>query len=610
MNDTSGEGRSADRLRIPTSFDLFKPFPLHVLPDNLRRYVQAQSEALCCDPAYVVLPVLSMLGAVIGNSRRIELKSDWCEPPVIWTAIVGESGSMKSPAFRASLEVIRQKQRGANHRFNLELAEYKRDLQRYKTDAKRRGRQASDAVEAEFPEPEPSEPTRPTLDRYIVNNTTLEALMPILDENPRGVLINWDELSGWFGSFDRYAKSGTGGGDLAAWLSMHDADMLSVDRKTGLTPRIMVPSALVCICGGIQPGVLRRVLGERARQSGLAPRLLFAMPPRRKKVWSDREVGPELKHELDVLVDSLLSLKPERSAGNEWVPRRVPLGEEARLAWLEEYARHNEQQVQLDGDEASGWSKLEATIARVALIDHEVRVASRDPAAGDPYAVSRASIDCGAAVAQWFGAEMLRIYAMLDEPDHEQDARRLTDWMRRQGGRASLNEVCHGIRRFRGNAEGALRALEALVETGVCRQVHRSPGAKGGKPTTDWVLTEVGGAETGSSETPAGIGSSDEPGHQGVANPSDDSCQMAMHSLRSGDVADTGNPPPGGAEQREVEVSNRDRVAGLGGSTVEARQQQEGTERRVRREAGDGAGDGDQGGGASEEGEGEVAHGT
>jgi hypothetical protein len=574
----------APRLRIPTALDRFEPFPLDALPEILRRYVEAQAASLRCDASYIALPLLASLGTAIGNTRRIELKSGWVEPAVLWMVIVGESGSMKSPAFRAALSAMRGKQRGAFDRYNLEMAEYRREKSRYDIELKRWRRRLSESQEDMFVESEPDEPRCPTLDRFMVGDTTLEALVPILEENPRGVLIAWDELSGWFGSFDRYVKSGSGGGDVASWLSMHGADMLTVDRKTGSKPRIVIPSAFASLTGGIQPGVLRRFLGERARQSGLAARLLFAMPPRQRKVWSEVEVQVSLLHEMDLLIDRLLSLQPERKADREWTPRVIPLSESARKAWIEAFTEHNEHQQELEGDEGAAWSKLEATIARIALIDHEVRVAARDPTVSDAFAISTASIACGARLARWFGAEMLRIYAILDEPDHQQDARRLADWIRRRGGRATANQVCHGIRRFRGDPEAAQRALEALVESGVCREVPRPPGPRGGKPTIEWVIEDMLGEPGLKPIGSIGIGSSDTPGVAPRTWSVDDGtpevgARSSIQPTGSGRVLD------GGIEPGELQGSPIDPLRGVVGGAEPASPQSGAAARRDGRQS-------------------------
>src|SRR5207248_6747750 len=91
----------------------WKPFPLDELPHPACDYVLAASEAIGCDPSYVALPLLSGLSAAIGNSRRIVLKRAWSEPAVIWTATVGESGELKSPAAEAPLNPIKARQEDA-----------------------------------------------------------------------------------------------------------------------------------------------------------------------------------------------------------------------------------------------------------------------------------------------------------------------------------------------------------------------------------------------------------------------------------------------------------------------------------------------------------------
>ena len=62
------------------------------------------------------------------------------------------------------------------------------------------------------------------------SDATVEAVAPILEANPRGVLLARDELAGWIRSFDRYA-GGKGGGDAAHWLSMHNGEAVVVDRS-------------------------------------------------------------------------------------------------------------------------------------------------------------------------------------------------------------------------------------------------------------------------------------------------------------------------------------------------------------------------------------------
>ena len=122
-----------------------------------------------------------------------------------------------------------------------------------------------------------AEPKAPIPVRVNVSDVTIEALAPILQENWRGVLLHRDELSAWFGSFDRY-RSGKGG-DCPNWLSIFGCETIAIDRKTGIPRTIYVPRPNVSICGTIQPGTLARVLTREYLENGLASRFLFARPP-------------------------------------------------------------------------------------------------------------------------------------------------------------------------------------------------------------------------------------------------------------------------------------------------------------------------------------------
>jgi hypothetical protein len=82
----------------------------------------------------------------------------------------------------------------------------------------------------------------------------VEALADRLSKAPRGLLLAWDEFSGFLNSFNQY-KSGKGS-DLSHWLEMHRAGHLQMDRKTGQRSMIHVPRAAVSICGGGNPPIL------------------------------------------------------------------------------------------------------------------------------------------------------------------------------------------------------------------------------------------------------------------------------------------------------------------------------------------------------------------
>ena len=90
-----------------------KPFPIAVLPGVVGEYVCAASTAIGCDPSFVALPLLGCLARAIGNKRSIKLKRTWTELPIVWAAIIGKSGTHKTPAIQAALHFLQRTQAGA-----------------------------------------------------------------------------------------------------------------------------------------------------------------------------------------------------------------------------------------------------------------------------------------------------------------------------------------------------------------------------------------------------------------------------------------------------------------------------------------------------------------
>ena len=238
----------------PAAPDYFALFPVDALPEPLRGFVAAGAKAIGCDPSYLALPMLTAIAAAIGNTLRIQLKRGWTAPAIVWAAVVGESGTAKTPAFKLAMRPIRERQRKALERHAEATRQHEADLAHYEK-ALAEWKRAKNSTD----EP-PEKPEAPQAERCIVSDTTVEALAPLLLANARGLLLARDELAGWIGSFDRYA-GGKGGADAAHWLSMHNGESIIVDRKTGNPRTIFVPQAAVSVCGGIQPAILHRALG-------------------------------------------------------------------------------------------------------------------------------------------------------------------------------------------------------------------------------------------------------------------------------------------------------------------------------------------------------------
>ena len=441
----------------------FDPFPVDALPNPIRRYVRDAAKALGCDPSYVALPLLSALAAAIGNARRIRLKKGWSESAIVWTCIVGPSGTLKSPAILVAVRFVYKREADANKVFEEEFTVFETEVDAYESELRewRRARKGD----------KPEKPEKPIHRRHVVSDTTIEGLVPILHDNPRGLLLCRDELNGWLRSHDAY-KSGLGG-DTAHWLSMHCAQPVIVDRKTGSTA-IYVPRASVSIAGGIQLGILRDTLGQEHFEDGLAARLLMAMPPRRRKRWTDAEIDLGVETAVDLVFDRLYALDLD-----DGEPIDLELTDDGRRAWIQFFEEHARVLNDLDGDLAAAFSKLEAAAARLALIFHLVRVAAGDKSVRDPDRVGVASIEAGVRLVRWFGHEVRRIYGELAIDEEERGSRRLLELIERHDGAITPSDLTRASRRYP-TAEDAEKALIGLVKAGRGRWKNvPPPGGRG-----------------------------------------------------------------------------------------------------------------------------------
>ncbi len=315
----------------------------------------------------------------------------------------------------------------------------------------------------------PAKPEEPVADRCWCDDTTVEALAVLLLQNWRGLLMVRDELAGWLGGFDRYAQGK--GGDVAKWLEMYGGRSMMVDRKSGTPRTLYVPRAAVSVAGGIQPGTLRRALGVEHRENGFAARLLLACPPRKPKRWTEADIPPDIETDIGMLFDLLYSLQPATNAGGEAQPITVKLTPEGKAAWATFSDEHAQEQVDLTGDLAAVWSKLEGYAARLALVVHFARWAGGDPTLADPDLVDAASIAAGVRLVRWFGNEARRVYAMLAENEEDRECRQLVELIGRKGGKVTVRELQQSTRLFK----TANEAHDALAGLGDRLSKHPNP---------------------------------------------------------------------------------------------------------------------------------------
>ena len=334
----------------------------------------------------------------------------------------------------------------------------------------------------------PTEPNHPTCDRCIVNDTTLEGLVPILQQNVRGVLLARDELVGWIGSFDKYSSKGTASADVAHWLSIYNAESIIVDRKTGDKRTLFVPDASVSVCGGIQPGILNRVLSSEHRENGLAARLLLTYPPRQAKQWRDDEIPQRLEEQWADLVTELFAFQHADSSDGRPKAALVRLSDDARGLFRDYVNTTGQEQAGLTGDLSAAWSKLEESAARLALVIHCIRQAAGEPV--DPWTCDADSMTSGITLATWFKDETLRVYRLLTESQDSRDLRQAAEWIQQRGGTVRARDLVSGRKGIE-STEQADDLLQRLVDNDFGSWSPVPSTERGGRPTREFTLFAV-----------------------------------------------------------------------------------------------------------------------
>lgn len=441
----------------------WEPFPVDLLPDTMGKLCREAAKAKNIEAAYVATFAISAVASVLGSAYKVRLKKDWIEPAIIWTCLVTESGSGKSPGLDSALKPLLSLQNESDKRYKEYYKEYASEMEQYQLAYEdwKKDRRRHPAL---LP---PAKPESPQHDTYLVDDATMEAVAEILEKNPFGVMLLRDELAGWFRSFDCY-RAGGGGKDLAAWLSIHGGRPLRINRKTG-KQFIHASNPAVSIGGGVQPEVLKRIVkdNEDFFDSGLTARILFAMPPDLPSHWSEEETSDETTYLYANLFRMLIQARACEEMPTPENPMIVNLSPEAKDLFVRFFNSNVDERVTLQSDLKAAWAKFTSYAARLALVFHVVQCLKGD---GQLNEMSGDSMQRAIRLVFWFKRETARILQLLRHAKCEIDfeSKAVLDLVERNGSMITVRELQHQRRKYRskGGAQAAEAILDGLVQEG------------------------------------------------------------------------------------------------------------------------------------------------
>jgi hypothetical protein len=464
----------------PVRIAAFRPFPLDALPPALGEYVDASAAAIGCDAAFVALPALAVVAGCIGTARAVRAKRGWTEPAIIWALTVGPSGAQKTPAFAAAVDPLMEIQldavdahQAAKERYEVAWNEWKNAPQNNR------------GVEPQEPPLEPC---------YLTTEATIESVGQLLGQSPRGILMARDEADGWFQSMTRYRQAG--GTDRPHWLELSRAGWLRIHRVS--RPPLSVRRACCSVTGTIQPAVLRDALDPKALAAGLGARFLLAMPPKRKRRWTEARVADAVASRYAKLLNDLLALELQNELKR--VPHVLQLAPEGKKAFVEWFDSWGEKQDAALDAEAAALAKLEGYALRLALLHGVVSHAAVDADGLTP--IGEASMRAGIRLAEWFADEAQRVYAILRESEIERSRRELVELIERAGGTTTAKKLRDVCRARYATASDAQAALDELAVAGLGAWGEFFSGERGGRPTRLFRLASASAPERGPGREP------------------------------------------------------------------------------------------------------------
>jgi Protein of unknown function (DUF3987) len=373
-------------------------FPTNALPKPVARLVEEAAKAIGCPPDPVGLAALVALGSAIGNSRVIQPKKGWAESAEIFGAVVADPGEKKTAAIKAATNPARQLENKLQRKHEKDLEEHARDLRGYDMDYR--------AAKKNDMDPGPP-PKRPQAERVRVNDTTVEALVPILKSNPRGLLLERDELVGWVKGMDQYKRGGKGS-ERQFWLSTWSNEPVSVDRKSQEGP-ISVLKPFIGLIGAIQPDVMPELAENR--EDGMLERFLFVCPRRRNSLWSEDDISEAASVAYRDLYDKLRNLHMSQDDDGDPVEIPVTFSPEAKELYVQVYNQHAKERMTPGFPRylRGAWSKLEAYTLRLTLIVACCRFVEN----GDPQRIEPQDVLRAVSLTDYYKAQARRVFGSL-----------------------------------------------------------------------------------------------------------------------------------------------------------------------------------------------------
>jgi len=471
-----------------------------LIPQALRPWLTDIAERMQCPLEFPTIAAIVALSSVIG--RRVGIKpkqkDDWLVIPNLWGAAIGRPGIMKSPALAEAMKPLHRLEAQARAEYEKKFKQFdfekivwkarKDDLERQIRAALKKGEDPA-SIRNRINEVE----KEPILTRYIVNDSTVEKLGELLNQNPNGLLLFRDELIGWLRTLDREGHENDRAFYLEAWAGTGEYTYDRIGRGT-----LHIKAACVSILGGIQPGpladYLRAAVKGGSDDDGLIQRLQVAVYPDDPGEWRNIDRWPDTSAKNQAFnIFHKLATQPVGSLGATLVPAVMgtSLAADDEIPFLrfsldaqghfDEWRTDLEMKLRAHEEHQafeSHLAKYRSLLLSLALIFHLIEITSSEPSS-----VSLRAAQMAAAWCDLLEAHARRIYQAVTQ--HALLAARQLAGRIKTGKLPTpftAHNVYHNGWTGLSTAEDVERAAEILEELFWVRSERIPSGIRGGRP--------------------------------------------------------------------------------------------------------------------------------
>ena len=287
---------------LPESLLAVPAFDTFLIPDPFRGWLEDITDRMRCPIEFPTVGAIVALSSLVGRKIGIRPKQadDWLVIPNLWGAVIGRSGIMKSPALQEAIKPLARLESEAHEKYikevkdfdvNAEIIKLQREDSRSKMkEAIKRGQDPKTfsslyAMPAE---------ALPIPKRFIVNDTTVEKLGELLNQNPNGLFVFRDELSGLLQTLDKENHENDRAFYLESWNGANSYTYDRIGRGT-----LFIEANCLSILGGIPPGPLSEYLRSAIKggtgADGLMQRFQLLVYPDDPGPWKNVDRWPDMK---------------------------------------------------------------------------------------------------------------------------------------------------------------------------------------------------------------------------------------------------------------------------------------------------------------------------